>query len=272
MDPENIAAVFSSKWEDWVVAPARIFTMEPFSGRGFITTDGDDWKRFRAMINPPFSDANVSDLSSLAEAFDEVLDSLPLNGNTVDLAPIFSELVSVITGLAELVLITISQFLDLSGDFLFGKRFSKMQIQGTEAPSRIAPHDFLQAFHAGGFWVGVRITFGWLGINFPNPWFWQNCRTVHCFVDDYVKTAMEKAKTSHEKLETNSTLETFEAESNSFVSGIVTQSSDLYELRAQVLQVLLASQDTVSTLLSNCVFLLSRHDRSPSQNFPTYKV
>jgi cytochrome P450 len=94
MDPENIRTVWGEKWQDWPVAPARQESMEPFCGLGFITTDGAEWKRFRNMLDPAFEDVNVSGLGELPEAFEQMLDRLPKDGESVDVVPYLEELVS----------------------------------------------------------------------------------------------------------------------------------------------------------------------------------
>jgi cytochrome P450 len=163
------------------------------------------------------------------------------------------------------------QFLDLTGTFLVGERFQRSENSGSRNKEIVSPQDFLRAFHAAGFWVAIRITFGWIGMNWPSSSFRDNCQMMHRFVDHYVTAALERASDATSPSNPNprkvgSTCEQnprsplLDAATNAnFVSSLVQQSSKTYEIRSQVLQIMLASQDVIATLLSNCIFLLSRH-------------
>jgi len=92
IQPDNLKAIYGTKWTDWGVEPARLEAMEPFCGRGFITTDGESWQRMRAMLTPSFAEPDGIDLISLGIALDEFLQKIPVDGTTVDLAPMLYEL------------------------------------------------------------------------------------------------------------------------------------------------------------------------------------
>jgi cytochrome P450 len=91
--PDNLKAIFGTKWKDW--GTGRFQAMDPFCGRGFVTTDGEEWKGHRALLAPTLTEANAIDLDALNLAYNEYLAGLPVDGATVNLAPVFDELVSV---------------------------------------------------------------------------------------------------------------------------------------------------------------------------------
>lgn len=92
--PQNIRGVCSTASSDWHVGPARLRAMEPFCGRGFLTTDGEEWEGYREMLKPLFVKSFVDDLSVISSSFDELLDgSMLLDGSTVDVAPILYDFV-----------------------------------------------------------------------------------------------------------------------------------------------------------------------------------
>lgn len=93
IDPENIQAVEALKERDWGVEPLRLQVMEPFCGRGFITTDGAPWKHSRALLKSSFSGSNISDLSLFQSSLDLLIDRIPDNGTTIDLQQLFSTMV-----------------------------------------------------------------------------------------------------------------------------------------------------------------------------------
>jgi len=89
--PENLKAVFGTRWKHW--GTGRLKAMEPFSGRGFVTTDGEEWRAYRSLLAPALSESINVDLKSLNTAFDEFLGNIPENCS-VDLAPVFEEMVN----------------------------------------------------------------------------------------------------------------------------------------------------------------------------------
>lgn len=91
IDPENVHAVQTSNERDWAIEPLRLYVMEPFCGRGFITTDGVVWKRSRAMLKPSFNNINIS--QSFQASVDDLIELIPQDGSTVDLAELFSIMV-----------------------------------------------------------------------------------------------------------------------------------------------------------------------------------
>lgn len=50
IEPENLQTVYATNNKDWGYEPIRLPVMEPFCGRGFITSDGESWKNARALL------------------------------------------------------------------------------------------------------------------------------------------------------------------------------------------------------------------------------
>lgn len=94
IEPDNIQCVWSTKADDWGVQPVRLAPMAPFCGRGFISTDGHDWERSRAMLRPSFNRASISDLSPLEASLQELMQHIPHDGATVDLSTLFEKFVN----------------------------------------------------------------------------------------------------------------------------------------------------------------------------------
>lgn len=92
IEPSNVRAANSGK--DFGIQPARLPGMEPFCGRGFLTTDGDIWHHTRKLLKPGFSKINIADCGYLAQQVDDLLTRLPTGGATVDLQPLFYTMAS----------------------------------------------------------------------------------------------------------------------------------------------------------------------------------
>ena len=106
IDEQNLAAMYGtppssalamsrqsgSHWPHWGIEPARLTAMEPFCGKGFITTDGDAWQTSRTALKPCFARKHISDLEWYKTMVDAFVEALPV-GETFDLAPLLDDLV-----------------------------------------------------------------------------------------------------------------------------------------------------------------------------------
>jgi cytochrome P450 len=68
--------------------------MELFCGEGIITSDGSAWQHSRGLLKHVFRTHNIVHLPTLELATDELFSHIPADGETVDLQPLFSNLVS----------------------------------------------------------------------------------------------------------------------------------------------------------------------------------
>ncbi|TVY81374.1 Cytochrome P450 monooxygenase lepH [Lachnellula suecica] len=233
--PENVKAIFGASWRYW--ATGRCVAMEPFCSRGFVTTDGDEWRTHRALLAPTLNEANTIHLESLNAAYNRFLADIP-DAVEVDLAPIFEEL-----------------FLDLSLQFLLGKKLSV--VRSTESPVNM--ERFQKAFNASQFWMGLRLAFGGIGRMasvFSKNWK-ESISTVHSFVDFYVTLSVaELSQKESDIIEGKRPAQ--QPTESSLVSSLIAQRVPRDGIRSQVIQGMLVTQDTTGIVLSNTIFLLSR--------------
>jgi cytochrome P450 len=108
---------------------------------------------------------------------------------------------------------------------------------------------FITDFHNAMFLCGLRIILGRLRFLVPRGKLDKAVQPSHKFLEFYINKAFEE-KDDAEILETKSA---------SLLEGLVHRTDDKAEIRNQMLQNLMASTDTISILISNTVFLLSRH-------------
>ena len=90
---ENIHTIFGLKAKEWGVKPFRYEGFRPFCGEGVLSTDGPAWERSRTLLRPFFYKSNISDLTTFEHSVEQLLERLPRDGSTVDLVPLFSNLV-----------------------------------------------------------------------------------------------------------------------------------------------------------------------------------
>ncbi|KAF7943521.1 hypothetical protein EAE96_011444 [Botrytis aclada] len=224
--PDNLRAIYGTSWKEW--GTGRAEAMEPFCGRGFVTRDGEEWRVHRSLFASTLTEANTVNLKLLGDAYEQYIQGLLSNGQTVDLAPIFNKL-----------------FLDLSLQFLFGKRLAVLYSGNLP----VDMHTFEEAFDTAQKWMGIRLAFGKFGRSasiLSKKWK-ESCNIVHSFVDHHIIKALEKPDNSKS-----------EAHASSLLENLVLRGKNLDEIRSQILQGMLVTQDTTGIVLSNTLFLLSR--------------
>ncbi|KAF7912144.1 uncharacterized protein EAF01_001165 [Botrytis porri] len=225
--PDNLKAMYGTNWKDW--GTGRADAMEPFCGRGFVTRDGEEWRDHRGLFASTLTEANAVNLKLLSDVYEHYIDhNLPSNEQTVDLGPIFNKM-----------------FLDLSLQFLFGKCLAVLY----SGDSPVDMHTFEKAFDAAQSWMGIRLAFGKFGrsVSLLSKNWKESCSIVHSFVDHHIVKALEKPVNLKS-----------EEHASSLLENLVLRGKNLEEIRSQILQGMLVTQDTTGIVLSNTIFLLSR--------------
>ena len=251
---DNIQTINSSA-KDWGVEPLRLPAMETLCGRGFLTTDGSTWQHSRRLLKPIFSKANMIDVS-LSSAVNELLGHLPDKGFSGDLQPLLETLVgkNLIHGLTNRTDTDTPQFMHTSIRFLTG--LSTLPSEGTlEGPFDVKT--FLDAFHDGLFGTGLHLLLGRLAFLAPKAKWLASCEKAHQFLDFYIERALARKHTSEPERSLRGSI--IDAKSRSMLESLAEETSSKVEIRSQIIQGMMASQETTSVLISNTLFLLARH-------------
>ena len=117
---------------------------------------------------------------------------------------------------------------------------------------------FLEAFDYAMFGSGFQIALGPLKFLYRDPKWHESCKTTHGFADKYVDKALEYRQ-SLQSTKRNGTEPGDRQQRHILLHGMAEQTNDKTELRNQILQALMAAQETTAVLISNVFFLLSRH-------------
>ena len=257
IEPENLHTVFSSRSEDWGVEPVRLAALFPFCGRGFITTDGASYERSRSMLRPSFHKGNAIHLPTLEHHFKDLLTLIPKDGSTVDLQPLLYSLVSpILHSKFKVFKLTSRQYLDTATLFLFGESANSLSKNTTSETQT-----FLQAFDHAMLGSEIRIHFGPFKFLYPyidTKWL-KSCAVTHRFVDRFVEMALDYRRRQATKTPSLTPREDDSKSKPILLHAIAEQTEDTVELRYEILQALMAAQETTATLISNAFFLLSRH-------------
>ncbi|KAF2818630.1 cytochrome P450 [Ophiobolus disseminans] len=219
--PANLRAISTGK--DWGIESMRLPGMDYFCGRGMLTTDGELWNHSRKLWKPTFAKDNLLDLAFLSQQVDNLLADLPADGTSTDLQPPLY-----------------TMFLNTSIVFLLG-------IDPT-AGSDGAPHtptEFITAFHDAMYYTMFRMLLGKAWCLVPQKKYLYACKVAHSYLDYYVDQVLDGGSRS--------------TKTRSLLSTLAHQTNDRVYIRDQILQGMMASQETISTLIGNACFLLSRN-------------
>ncbi|EMR91300.1 putative cytochrome p450 alkane protein [Botrytis cinerea BcDW1] len=233
IDSENLQNAWSTNNSDWGYQPHRLPVMGPFCGRGFITTDNEEWQKARALLRPTFSKANISDLNPLIASTKGFFQGIPQDGNTT---------VNLQSPLASL-------FVGISMKFILGVA----PRPGADGRSdEVAA--FLKAFQRSFIGMGLSFMLGPLQFLIPKSMKYEAYKEVQSYLDSLIETeisAENQSPSSHFNV----------SNSRSLLHGLIKETNDRVEIRDNALQGMMAAQDTTPVLLSNTLFLLSRNSK-----------
>lgn len=236
IDPSNIRAIFTTKFEDWGVEPLRL-PWKPLVGRGVMDTDGTFWRHSRDMVQPLFKKAQALDLESFDKNVVRLLNLLPKDGSTVDLQPLFARLI-----------------LDFTTEFLFGQCCDSL----TPSPNQDAIQ-FLDAFHYGQAGIGKKTQLPYLSYFTWDKKFSHSTETVRDFVDRQIGKATQRSQRPSipSVPQDNGTQQ--QRDRYVLADELITTHDNHVDIRNQLLNTFLAAHDTTAVLTTNVMFQLARH-------------
>ena len=232
VEPENLKTILSIKFKEFGLGERRRTALVPLLGYGIFTTDGGAWQHSREMLRPNFTRSQVGDLDTFERHISHLIQAIPRDGSTVDLSELFFRLT-----------------IDSATEFLFGESTNSLA-PGTNITSAVR---FADAFNYSQHASGNRFRLGRLASLVPDRKYSRDVKYVHDFVDSYVKKALEYRRTHDlEKAEMKAD------ERYVFLYELAKQTDDPVQIRAELLNILLAGRDTTASLLSNVWHTLAR--------------
>jgi cytochrome P450 len=234
-EPENVKAVLAMKFEDYGVANLREI-MIPFVGKGIFVSDGVAWKHSRDVLRPVFTRAQIADMGILKFHVERFLERIRFDGQKVDLQPLFFDLT-----------------LDVASHVIMGRSIG-VQTQNEAGMVFQRAYDKCLDFFAGGgegeMWGAV----------LPLPWdsplkkqFKKDCEIINEYVKGIVEETMDRMRGDEEK--------GVETERYVLLEYLVQQGLSEEQVRAELLNTLLAGRDTTASMLSDLWFELSKNQR-----------
>ena len=161
IEPENLKAVMSTQFKNFGLGSRRINAFTPLLGEGIFTTDGAAWQHSREMLRPNFVRSQVGDLATFETHVHHLIQALPRDGSTVDLAPLFFRLT-----------------MDSATEFLFGE--STNCLAPGESASTAKGAAFAEAFNRSQEAVGnLARSGGMFAFLFGDRQLKEDIKTVH---------------------------------------------------------------------------------------------
>jgi len=230
IEPENVKAVLSTKFNDFSLGNLRTLTMEPVFGNGIFTSDGKSWEHSRAMIRPSFTRQQVGDLSTYEHHFQNMVAHIPKDGQTVDLQELFFRLT-----------------MDSATEFLFGKSTNTL-VKGQENPGALR---FTDAFTYVTERMALDFRTARLSRFLPD----QKRKDDSEFIRNFAQEIVDEALANQKDIEKGAEQE---KRSYTFLYELLKVTNDPYTLRSETLNVLLAGRDTTASLLAHTFHELAR--------------
>ena len=235
IDPENIKTVLSLKFNDFRLGEKREAAFVPLLGHGIFTSDGEDWKHSRRLLNPSFRRPQFGHLELYERHIQNLIGHIPTkSSSSVDLQRLFFDLT-----------------IDTATETFCGQ--SSLCL----APDKQSPMNtkFAGAFDRSQRTIANGVALGSLATFTHTPTFNKDRHSVHEFIDYFVQKALERQRNSSSSSQgTNDHQNHHEA----FIDRLTEEVQDPVRLRGEILNVILAGRDTTASLLSNLWFVLAR--------------
>lgn len=232
IEPDNIKTVLSTNFKDFVIGTPRRRAFGPIIANSILVADGVEWEHSRAFLKPSFSRSQVGDLATLEVHVGDLLNAIPRDGSTVDLAELFLRYTA-----------------DVTTDFMFGE--SILSLPQPEAFGG----DLAKACRDAQLGAERRFRLGIFADWLPQRSFYQAVAKMHAYMDAHVEKAIQRHRLQ-EEAKKDATQGT---ERYIFSDELVKLTGDRLVLRDQLLGIFFAGRDTTAALLSNLFFVLARN-------------
>lgn len=94
IDARIFRAVLKEDVHSFAVERFRKSFFSPWISGGFLVSDGEEWKRSRAILAPLFQKSQYADIPGLEVHLERLLALIPQDGTTFDIQPLFCRMVS----------------------------------------------------------------------------------------------------------------------------------------------------------------------------------
>lgn len=230
IEPENLKTILALDFHKWGLGNRRKDAFVPLLGHGIFTLDGEAWHNSRELLRPNFARSQVGDLDTFEIHVDQLINAIPRDGSTVNLQDLFFMLT-----------------MDSATEFLFGESTNCLSPEYSDNSEFAETFNRSQEAIADRFRKGKIV--GWLRQSRAE----KDRKYCHDFVDRFVRKGLEYRKTlDREKTDAKAD------DRYVFLYELVKRTTDPVQIRAELMNVLLAGRDTTASLLSDTWFVLAQ--------------
>jgi cytochrome P450 len=236
IEPENIKAVLSTNFKDFVVGTPRRRAFSPIIANSILVADGVEWEHSRAFLKPSFSRSQVGDLEILEAHVKHLIKAIPRDGSTVDLAELFLRYTA-----------------DVTTDLMFGE--SIFSLPHPEAFGG----ELAQACRDAQVGAERRFVLGKFADLVPQRAFYRSVEKIHAYVNSHVEKAIQHRLSRENAEKADGKDDGKDNGKHVFLRELAKLTDDRLILRDQLLGIFFAGRDTTAALLSNLFFVLARN-------------
>lgn len=238
IDPANIETIVKHKAADYIVRPAREGLLGGLVGHGILTADGPLWKRHRAMMKPSFYKKRLEDFRVHEQHFQRLLACIPGDdGAVVDLKTLFFDFT-----------------INTSTAHLFGYSAGMLGSNGSAADGPELANAFDRAQRA----CVRKFALGWMDVFMPQLQYKRDTERIRAFTDRYIEQARESVRTANAQGgDCEKSRSGYQTPQNVLLD-LISSIDDPEELRAVLLNLMVAGRDTTASLLSSLWHGISR--------------
>ena len=188
------------------------------------------------MINPIFACAQVSEFSSFERHLSRMIEKIPKDGETVDMQPLRKQL-----------------FLDSSTEFVFGKSANSLSPETDSPIARRLPRIFDEVLIT----MFTRFMMGKFSfMTGSKKKYLAQCKEVHDVINGLIN---EEIELQHSEAKHGADTESTSPYGYVLLKELVKTTDDRRVIRNELMNVFFPARDTAAILVSNILFLLSRH-------------
>ena len=231
LEPDNLKTILALDFKKWGLGTRRKNAFIPLLGHGIFTTDGAAWHNSRELLRPNFVRSQVGDLATFEIHVDQLIKAIPKDGSTVNLQDLFFMLT-----------------MDSATEFLFGESTNCLTLDADHDSS-----DFAGAFNRSQEAIAESFRVGKISQWLRGSVTTTDRKYCHDFVDKFIQKGLECRK----MLDLGKT-DAKPDDRYVFLYELLKRTTDPMQLRAELLNILLAGRDTTASLLSDTWFVLAR--------------
>lgn len=225
-DSENIKAMLSTNFDDWLIAGPRLYGVLPALGMNSVfTTNGEKWHSARSLIRPSFVRNQVADLQCFDRHIGNFINAIPTDDEAFDIQALLQDMT-----------------MDSSTDFLLGYSTNILVKPSQDARQMLDDFEFVSRESSKKARLGPLLYF------FPHPALYAAVKRTRSFIQFYMNKAIKESEkgVSRER-------------GYVFLDELLKMNASVDYTIDQILSILVAGRDTTAAAITAIFYFLARN-------------